>query len=117
MTVPLLDLKSQYRTIKTDILKVVEEIFESQHFILGQWVETLEKQIAEYTGATHAVGVSSGTDALLTSMMALEIGFKFHRRKQSELDSAFSPQTAGAPEICVNVESSSGRSCSSIGSS
>ncbi len=74
MKVPLLDLKSQYQSIKEEILKVTEEIFESQYFILGPWVETLEKEIAGYCFSKHAVGVSSGTDALLISLMAADIG-------------------------------------------
>ncbi|MBC8198751.1 MAG: DegT/DnrJ/EryC1/StrS family aminotransferase [Desulfobacterales bacterium] len=74
MKVPLLDLKSQYKTIKDDVLKVVEEIFESQYFILGPHVEALEKEIAGYCRTRHAVGVSSGTDALLISLMAAHIG-------------------------------------------
>ncbi|HUV50677.1 MAG TPA: DegT/DnrJ/EryC1/StrS family aminotransferase [Anaerolineae bacterium] len=75
MKVPLLDLKSQYKTIKDDVLKVVEEIFESQYFILGPHVETLEKEIADYCRTRHATGVSSGTDALLISLMAANIGY------------------------------------------
>jgi dTDP-4-amino-4,6-dideoxygalactose transaminase len=74
MKVPLLDLKSQYQSIKEEVLKVTEEIFENQHFILGPWVETLEKEIAGYCLSKHAVGVSSGTDALLISLMAADIG-------------------------------------------
>ena len=74
MKVPLLDLKSQYKTIKNDVIKVVEEIFESQYFILGPRVEALEKEIAGYCRTRHAVGVSSGTDALLISLMAADIG-------------------------------------------
>ena len=74
MKVPLLDLKIQYQSIKKEILKVTEEIFESQHFILGPWVETLEKEIAGYCLSKHAVGVSSGTDALLISLMTADIG-------------------------------------------
>jgi dTDP-4-amino-4,6-dideoxygalactose transaminase len=74
MKVPLLDLKSQYKTIKDDILKVTEEIFESQYFILGPRVEALEKEIADYCRTHYAVGVSSGTDALLISLMAADIG-------------------------------------------
>ena len=74
MKIPLLDLKSQYKTIKDDVLKVVEEIFESQYFILGPRVEALEKEIAGYCRTRHAVGVSSGTDALLISLMAADIG-------------------------------------------
>ena len=74
MKVPLLDLKLQYKTIKKEILKVTQDIFESQYFILGPHVETLEKDIARYCGTKHAVGVSSGTDALIISLMAAGIG-------------------------------------------
>jgi dTDP-4-amino-4,6-dideoxygalactose transaminase len=74
MKVPLLDLKEQYTSIKEEILTVAEEIFESQHFILGPRVEALEKDIAGYCSSKHALGVSSGTDALLISLMAADIG-------------------------------------------
>jgi dTDP-4-amino-4,6-dideoxygalactose transaminase len=74
MKVPLLDLKLQYQTIKEEVMKVTEEIFESQYFILGPRVEALEKEIAEYCSSKHAAGVSSGTDALLISLMAADIG-------------------------------------------
>ncbi len=74
MKVPLLDLKLQYKTIKEEILKVTQDIFESQYFILGPHVETLEKDIASYCGTKHAVGVSSGSDALIISLMAAGIG-------------------------------------------
>jgi dTDP-4-amino-4,6-dideoxygalactose transaminase len=74
MKVPLLDLKSQYASIKDEVLKVTEEVFESQYFILGPRVSLLEREIAEYCHTAHAVGVSSGTDALLISLMAADIG-------------------------------------------
>ena len=74
MKVPLLDLKEQYRTIKEEILKAAEDVFESQYFILGPKVKALEEEIAEYCSTAHAVGVSSGTDALLISLMAADIG-------------------------------------------
>jgi dTDP-4-amino-4,6-dideoxygalactose transaminase len=74
MIVPLLDLKSQYRTIRQEVMAVTEEIFESQYFILGPKVDALEKEIARYCGCAHAVGVSSGTDALLLALMAAGIG-------------------------------------------
>lgn len=73
MKVPLLDLKEQYKSIKEEILKVTEEIFDSQYFILGPRVEALEKDIAGYCSSKHALGVSSGTDALLISLMAADI--------------------------------------------
>ena len=74
MKVPLLDLKGQYRTIKDEILRVTEDVYDSQYFILGPWVEKLEKEIAEYSDTEFAVGVSSGTDALLISLIAAKIG-------------------------------------------
>ncbi|MCJ7773782.1 MAG: DegT/DnrJ/EryC1/StrS family aminotransferase [Desulfobacterales bacterium] len=74
MKVPLLDLKGQYETIKDEALEVTKEIFESQHFILGPKVEALEKEIAAYCFSKHARGVSSGTDALIISLMAADIG-------------------------------------------
>jgi dTDP-4-amino-4,6-dideoxygalactose transaminase len=74
MQVPLLDLKAQYSTIKAEINAAIAEVMESQHFILGPKVEECEKAIAHYCGASYAVGVSSGSDALLTCLMAENIG-------------------------------------------
>jgi len=74
MKVPLLDLKAQYQIIKSEILNVVEEVLESQHFILGPKVEALEENIASYCSCQFAIGVSSGTDALLIALMAEGIG-------------------------------------------
>ncbi len=74
MQVPLLDLKAQYQTIRDKCIKVTQEIYESQYFILGPYVEQLEQEIAAYCSTKYAVGVSSGTDALLLSLMAAEIG-------------------------------------------
>lgn len=74
MNVPLLDLKAQYQTIKDRVLEVTQQIFESQYFILGPEVEALERKIAAYCRSGHAVGVSSGTDALVLSLMAAGIG-------------------------------------------
>lgn len=74
MKVPLLDLKSQYRSIRDQVLAVTQELYDSQGFILGPQVEKLENAIATYSCAKYAVGVSSGTDALLICLMALEIG-------------------------------------------
>ncbi len=73
MKVPLLDLKEQYRFLKKDILAATEAVYESQHFILGERVIALEESIARYCGTGYAVGVSSGSDALLISLMAVGI--------------------------------------------
>ncbi len=72
--VPLLDLKKQYQSIKGDIKQVLEKIYEDQYFILGPEVEKLEKLISDYCQTPFAVGVSSGTDALLLSLMTGGVG-------------------------------------------
>lgn len=74
MNVPLLDLKAQYRSIKSEIDEAVAAVFESQRFILGPVVEECEKAVAEFSGCKYGIGVSSGTDALLLSLMAAGIG-------------------------------------------
>ncbi|MHB8174238.1 MAG: DegT/DnrJ/EryC1/StrS family aminotransferase [Nitrospirota bacterium] len=74
MKVPLLDLKAQYSTIKEDVIGAVIEVLEAQHFILGPKVEELERQVAQYSGTRWGIGVSSGSDALLISLMALNVG-------------------------------------------
>jgi len=74
MKVPLLDLKAQYHSIREEILKITQEVYESQYFILGPKVEALEKEIAQYCSSKYAIGVSSGTDALLISLVAADIG-------------------------------------------
>jgi dTDP-4-amino-4,6-dideoxygalactose transaminase len=74
MNVPLLDLKAQYATIKAEVDAAIAEVFESQHFILGPKVEQCEKAIAAYSACSHAIGVSSGSDALLACLMAENIG-------------------------------------------
>jgi dTDP-4-amino-4,6-dideoxygalactose transaminase len=74
MKVPFLDLKAQYQTIKPEVDQKILEIVESQKFILGEEVAELEKTIASYTGTKYAIGVSSGSDALIVSLMALGVG-------------------------------------------
>jgi dTDP-4-amino-4,6-dideoxygalactose transaminase len=74
MQVPLLDLKLQYAPLKARILAEIEAVADSQALILGPKTEAFEKAVAEYCGAGHAIGVSSGTDAQLVLMMALGIG-------------------------------------------
>lgn len=73
MKVPLLDLKAQLETIENEIKKEVNEVIDSTRYIMGPKVEELEKKIAQYVGVGFGIGVSSGTDALLVSLMALDI--------------------------------------------
>ena len=74
MRVPLLDLKPQYESIAARTRAAIEAVCASQHFILGAQVKTLEERLAAYTQTRHGIGVSSGTDALLLALMALDIG-------------------------------------------
>jgi dTDP-4-amino-4,6-dideoxygalactose transaminase len=74
MQVPLLDLKPQYRQIKAEVDAELNDIVASQYFILGPKVENLEREIADYCRVKDAVGVSSGTDALLIALMAAGVG-------------------------------------------
>src|SRR6201991_1247336 len=74
MQVPLLDLKLQYRPLAAEIQAVIEKVCSSQGFILGPAVKELEASVAAYSQCRHGIGVSSGTDALLLALMALEIG-------------------------------------------
>lgn len=74
MNVPLLDLKAQYAGIRQDVLRAIEGVMDTCQFIQGPQVKELEDAIARYCGCAAAVGVSSGTDALLCALMALEVG-------------------------------------------
>ena len=71
--VPLLDLSKQYGKIRVEIHRAIQEVLESQAFILGPMVEGFEKKMAAFLGVDHAIGVASGTDALLLSLMALGV--------------------------------------------
>jgi dTDP-4-amino-4,6-dideoxygalactose transaminase len=72
--VPLLDLKAQYAGIRDEVRAVIDEVCDSQAFILGPRVEGFERRIAEYCGVAHAVGVTSGSDALLVALMVADVG-------------------------------------------
>ena len=74
MNVPLLDLKAQYLSIKSELDAAVADVLNSQTFILGPRVQECERAIAHYSGCAHGIGVSSGTDALLACLMAENIG-------------------------------------------
>ena len=74
MKVPLLDLQPQYASIRSEVLSAITRVCDSQHFIMGPEVEALEAELAADIGTGAAIGVSSGTDALLVALMALDLG-------------------------------------------
>ena len=74
MTIPLLDLVAQYHGIKEEIDEAVQGVLESGHFILGPNVSALENEMADYLGVKHAIGVASGTDALVIALRAAGVG-------------------------------------------
>jgi len=73
MQIPFLDLKAQYAGIKQEVLQAITDVCETQLFCLGPAVAEFEKKIAEYCGCKYALGVSSGSDALIVALMALDI--------------------------------------------
>src|SRR5438128_12273758 len=74
MQVPLLDLKAQYRQTRAAVMAALEAVCDEQAFILGARVADLEKDIQKYGGVSQAVGVASGTDAILLALMACGVG-------------------------------------------
>lgn len=74
MSIPFLDLKRQYEKIKEEVKPEIDEVCMTQNFINGSKVKELEKNFASFCGTKHAVGCSSGTDALILSLLALDIG-------------------------------------------
>jgi len=73
-SIPLLDLERQYRPLRAEILAAIARVCDSQRFIGGPEVEAFEREMAALAGTAHAVGLSSGTDALLVALMALGVG-------------------------------------------
>jgi dTDP-4-amino-4,6-dideoxygalactose transaminase len=74
MQVPLLDLRAQYAPLRSEIEQAIREVCDTQRFVLGPRVARLETEIAAYSQTAHALGMSSGTDALLIALMALDVG-------------------------------------------
>ena len=71
--VPILDLKAQYAQIRDEVQAAIARVMESQYFILGPEVNALEEEVATYCNCDFGIGVSSGTDALLVSLMAIDL--------------------------------------------
>jgi hypothetical protein len=74
INVPLLDLKAQFIQIRAEVMPIIESVCASQQFILGEHVRALEEEVARYSSASFGIGVSSGTDALLLALMAVNVG-------------------------------------------
>lgn len=72
--IPIIDLRAQYAGLRSQIHQAVDEVLESQRFILGPAVDRFEEQMARYLGCKQAIGVASGSDALLLALMALDVG-------------------------------------------
>jgi len=72
--IPMLDLQAEYHEIKDEVDEAIHRVLESGHFILGEEVEAFEHEVASYLGVRHAIGVASGSDALLLALMALGVG-------------------------------------------
>ena len=109
MQVPILDLKAQYAIIKNEVMGAISEVCESQSFALGPAVAEFEERITEYCGSKYAIGVSSGTDALLASLMALEIkaGDEVITTPFTFFSTAGSIIRVGAKPVFVDVDANS----------
>jgi len=106
MRVPLLDLKAQYAPLREEIRQAIDRVCDSQIFILGPEVTALEEEIAKFCGARFAVGVSSGTDALLLALMALGVkaGDEVVTSAYSFFATAGAVWRLGAKPVFVDIE-------------
>jgi dTDP-4-amino-4,6-dideoxygalactose transaminase len=104
MKVPFLELKRQYESIKEEINDAIQTVLESQQFILGQEVEEFEIRMAKYFGVTYAIGVASGTDALLLSLKACGISSGVITTPFTFFATAGAIHNAGAIPIFTDIE-------------
>ncbi len=106
MKVPLLDLQLQYRDIEQEVLEAVKKVYEHKCFILGPEVEILEKEVAGYSNTDYAVGVASGSDAILLSLMALGIepGDEVITTPYTFFATAGSVSRLGAKPVFVDID-------------
>ena len=104
MRVPFLDLKRQYRSIKQEIDEAIQTVLNSQQFILGEEVEEFERRMAKYCGVKHAIGVASGTDALLLSLKANGISGGVITTPFTFFATAGAIHNAGATSVFADIE-------------
>src|SRR6476661_9500643 len=104
--VPLLDLGAQYAPIRDEILAAVTRVCDSQRYIMGPEIDAFEAEIAALTGVQHAVAVSSGSDALLVALMALDIhgGDEVITTAYSFFATAGSIVRIGATPVLVDID-------------
>ena len=104
--VPLLDLQAQYRPLRDEILAVVTRVCDSQRFIMGPEIEALESELSRQIGVTHAIAVSSGTDAVLLALMALDIkaGDEVVTTTYSFFATAAAIERVGARPVLVDID-------------
>jgi len=104
--IPLLDLRAQHKQIREEVLAEITRVVDSQKFILGYEVKALETEIAAYSGAKHAVGCASGSDALSLALMALEVrpGDEVLTSPYTFFATAGAISRAGAVPVFVDVE-------------
>src|ERR1700687_1119044 len=106
MRVPLLDLQAQYRPLRDEILAAMTRVCDSQRFIMGPEIEALESEWSRQIGVTHAIAVSSGTDALLLALMALDIkaGDEVVTTTYSFFATAAAIERVGARPVLVDID-------------
>jgi len=106
MKVPLLDLQAQYRPLRDEILAAVTRVCDSQRFIMGPEIDALESELSRQLGVTHAIAVSSGTDAILLALMALDIkpGDEVVTPTYSFFATAAAVERVGARPVLVDID-------------
>ena len=106
MNVPLLDLQAQYRPLRDEILAAVTRVCDSQRFIMGPEIDGLESELSRQLGVTHAIAVSSGTDAILLALMALDIkpGDEVVTPTYSFFATAAAIERVGARPVLVDID-------------